>query len=311
MPRVVARVDGSGNVDTSTILNAFTGNNPRGAVTDDGTHFWVTGAGTSGNPRGIVYAPLGNVFANTLTPVGSNVTNARVGVISGGQLYLSTNNNSPPGLYKVGTGLPTTPQAATQLVAAAGSDPYAFVFTDPSTLYVADLPGIKKYSFDGTSWVAEGSAAAPSQLSGLTGRVEGGAVQLYATTLSGSTVLAFTDSAASNATISGSFTTVTTAPANTVYKGIAFAPSGQVAPAPASTIQLGDTSLGGVVGDVGNPTLTATVNNDTVSVDQIQLTATSSNQSVAADSGITITGAGATRTIAVSRPARSATARSR
>ena len=297
VPREVARVDGAGNVDTTTVLpsGAFSGNNVRGATSDDGTRFWVTGAG--GNPRGIVYAPLGNGAA--AVAVASNVTNARVPVISGGQLYLSTNNNTPAGLYKVGTGLPTTAQTATLLVAAGGTDPYAFVFTDPSTLYVADPPGITKYSFNGTSWVPEGSASAPSQLSGLTGRVEGDVVQLYATTLSGATVLAFTDSAASNATISGSFTTVTTAPANTVYKGIAFAPSGQVSPAPASTIQLGDTSLGGVIGDVGNPTLTATVNNDTVSVDQIQLTATSSNQSVAADSGITISGSGATRTIAV------------
>ena len=297
VPREVARVDGAGNVDTTTVLpsGAFSGNNVRGATSDDGTRFWVTGAG--GNPRGIVYAPLGNGAA--AVAVASNVTNARVPVIAGGQLYLSTNNNTPAGLYKVGTGLPTTAQTATLLVAAGGTDPYAFVFTDPSTLYVADPPGITKYSFNGTSWVPEGSASAPSQLSGLTGRVEGDVVQLYATTLSGTTVLAFTDSAASNATISGSFTTVTTAPANTVYKGIAFAPSGQVSPAPASTIQLGDTSLGGVIGDVGNPTLTATVNNDTVSVDQIQLTATSSNQSVAADSGITISGSGATRTIAV------------
>jgi len=299
VPRVVARVDGSGNVDTSTILNAFTGNNPRGAVTDDGTHFWVTGAGSSGNPRGIIYAPFGNAFSSALTAVGSNVTNARVGVIAGGQLYLSTNNNAPPGIYKVGTGLPTTPVTATALVTASGSDSYGFVFTDPNTLYVADLPGIKKYWFDGTSWNAEGSATAPKQLGGLTGRVEGGAVQLYATALDGSAIYALADGAASNAPISGSFTTLATAPANTTYKGIAFAPSDQVAPAPASTIQLSDTALGGVIGDTGNPTLTATVANDTVSADQIQLTATSSNQAVAADGGISISGTGATRAIAV------------
>jgi hypothetical protein len=298
VPRVAARVDGAGNVDTSTILNAFTGNNPRGAVSDDGTHFWVTGAGSSGNPRGIVFAPLGNAFAAPVTAVGSNVTNARVGVISNGRLYLTTNNNSPPGLYTVGTGLPTTPQPATALVAAAGSDPYSFVFTDPGTLYVAD-GGIKKYSFNGTAWVGEGSASAGTQLDGLTGRIEGGVVQLYATSLDGTTIFAFADSAASSAPISGSFTTVATAPANTVYKGIAFAPSGQVPPAPASTMQLSDTALGGVIGDSGNPTLSATVGNDTVSVDQITLTATSSNQAVVADSGITVTGTGAARTVSV------------
>ena len=293
--REAARIDGAGNVDTATVLplGAFSGNNVRGAVSNDGTQFWVTGAG--GNPRGIVYTTL---HGSAATAVASNVTNARVGVISGGQLYLSTNNNSPPGLYTVGSGLPTTAQPATALVAASGSDPYAFAFTDANTLYVAD-GGIKKYWFNGSAWVAEGSASAGTQLSGLTGRVEGSVVQLYATSLDGTTIFAFADSAASNATISGSFSTLATAPANTAYKGIAFAPAGQVPPAPASIIQLGDTSLGGVIGDPGNPTLTAAVNNDTVSADQITLTATSSNQAVAADSGITVTGAGATRTISV------------
>jgi hypothetical protein len=98
--RDVARIDGAGNVDTSTVLKlgSFSGNNVRGAITNDGNEFWVTGAG--GNPRGIVYAPLGNVAA--ATAVASNNTNARVPVIANGQLYLSTNNNAPPGLYKVG-----------------------------------------------------------------------------------------------------------------------------------------------------------------------------------------------------------------
>jgi hypothetical protein len=295
-PRVVGRLDGAGNVDTSTVLNAFTGNNPRGAVTDDGSRFWVTGAGSSGNPRGVVFALLGNAFSTALTAVGSNVTNARVPVIAGGQLYLSTNNNTPPGLYRVGTGLPTTPQAATALVAATGSDPYSFAFTDPTTLYVAD-GGIRKYSFDGATWNAEGSASAGTQLGGLAGRVEGGVVQLYATALDGTRIFAFADSAASNAPISGSFATLATAAANTVFRGIAFAPSGQVPPAPASTIALSDTSLGGVIGDPGNPTLTATVHNDTVPDDQIALTASSSNQAVAPDGGIAVAGTGAARTV--------------
>jgi hypothetical protein len=297
-PRVVGRIDAAGSVDTSTVLNAFTGNNPRGATSDDGTRFWVTGAGSSGNPRGVVFAPLGNAFATPVVAVGSNVTNARVPVIAGGQLYLSTNNNSPPGLYKVGSGLPTSPAAATALVAQTGSDPYSFVSTDTSTLYVAD-GGIKKYSFNGTAWVAEGSASAGTQLGGLAGRVEGGVVQLYATSLDGTTIFSFADGAASSAPISGSFTTLATAPANTVYKGIAFAPTGQVPPAPASTISLSDTSLGGVIGDAGNPTLTATVHNDTVSTDQIGLTASASNQAVAPDGGLAVAGTGATRTISV------------
>ena len=120
-----------------------------------------------------------------------------------------------------------TPVTATALVAATGSDPYSFVFTDANTLYVADPTGIKKYWFNGTAWTPEGSATAPGQLAGLTGRVEGPVVQLYATDLAGTKVYAFTDSAASNATILGSFTPILTAPANTVLRGVAFAPAGR------------------------------------------------------------------------------------
>src|SRR5437588_7066799 len=42
--RVIARVDASGAVDTSTALNdAASGSNPRGAVSTDGTNIWVDG----------------------------------------------------------------------------------------------------------------------------------------------------------------------------------------------------------------------------------------------------------------------------
>jgi hypothetical protein len=298
VPRVVARVDGAGNIDTSTVINGFGGNNVRGATSDDGTRFWVTGAGPA-NGQGVVLAPLGNPVATPVTPIGSTFKNARVPVIANGRLYVSSDKLTPPGVYAIGSGLPTAATSTIAPVAAAtGNDPYSFVFTDPSTLYVAD-GGIKKYSFNGSSWIAEGSASAGTQLDGLAGRIEGSVVQLYATALDGTKAFAFTDSAASNAPISGSFTTILTAAANTVLKGIAFAPAGQVPPAPASTIGLSDTALGGVIGDTGNPTLTASVSNDTVSPDQIQLAATSSNQAVAADAGITVTGSGTSRTISV------------
>jgi hypothetical protein len=47
IPRVAGRIDGAGNIDTSTVLKlgSFSGNNVRGAITNDGSEFWVTGAG--------------------------------------------------------------------------------------------------------------------------------------------------------------------------------------------------------------------------------------------------------------------------
>src|SRR6201999_371590 len=62
--RVVARVDAAGNVDTSTTLGkTFEKEKIRGAVTNDGSGFWVTGNGNgSGNTPlgGMIYQPLGS-----------------------------------------------------------------------------------------------------------------------------------------------------------------------------------------------------------------------------------------------------------
>lgn len=308
--RVVGRIDGAGGADTSTALNVFSANNPRGAVTDDGSRFWVTGAGSNDSPKAAMYfAALGATSASAL--VTPSPTGARVPVIAGSNLYLSTATTVTPGVYEVGSGLPVSgTQATAALVSGASSDPYGFVLVRlaagsgaADTLYVADGAAIKKYALQGATWVAEGtSAAAGTQLGSLTGRVSGSTVQLYATTLNGGAVLSFADtSAASTAPISGAFATVASAPANTAYRGIAFAPSGQVAPAPAPTATPADSVLGAVLGDPGNPTLAVTVADDDPSVapSDLQLSAASSNPAVVPSSAITLTGSGATRTVAL------------
>jgi hypothetical protein len=295
VPRVVARVSGAGTVDTTTLMTAFNQDNVRGAASDDGTRFWVGGNG-SGAPRGVVYVPLGNPAATPVTALQTTVNNVRVPVVANGNLYFSTGSGTS-GIYQVGAGLPTTSGQAVALKAGA-ADPYSYVFTDATTLYIAD-GGIDKFFFDGANWIAKGTAAAPTALKGLTGRLQNGVVQLYATALDGSEVFAFADSAASNANITGSFTTIADAPANTAYKGVAFAPAGQVAPAPATSITLSDTAIQGVLGDPNNPTMTATVANDTVPLANVTLTGTSSNQAVVADAGIVVTGNGATRTVTI------------
>ncbi|HEY2148784.1 MAG TPA: hypothetical protein VGH32_12665, partial [Pirellulales bacterium] len=47
-PRVVARIDANGNVDTSTnFTSAYSGNNIRSAFSTDGTTIWTSGTGSS------------------------------------------------------------------------------------------------------------------------------------------------------------------------------------------------------------------------------------------------------------------------
>lgn len=100
-PRTVGRVDANGNIDTSTALTDFAiGNNPRSAVSTNGTDIWVAG-GTGG----IRYTTLG---ATTSTQVNTTVTNIRQVNIFDGQLYASTASGTEVRVGTVGTGTLTT-----------------------------------------------------------------------------------------------------------------------------------------------------------------------------------------------------------
>lgn len=248
--RVVARVDGAGGVDTSTaITDIFSGANVRGAVSDDGSRFWVVGA--SG---GVRLAPLGS--AGSTTQINSAApTNLRAAGIAGGQLSVST-GSAPTGIYAVGSGLPTTGGQTPSLTTAAPS-PYGFVTldSDPAvsgvdTLYVADDStspngGILKFSFDGTAWTARGAfRPANSGIRGLTGTLTPTGVTLFATTSATTNALVkVDDTAAYNAPISATATTLKTAATNTVLRGVAFAPAGGGTTAPSITTQPQDVTI--------------------------------------------------------------------
>jgi hypothetical protein len=101
VPRVAARVDGAGSIDTSTALTDFaSGNNPRSIASTNGIDLWV-----SGGTAGVRYATLG---ANTSTQLSTTVTNLRQSAVFDGQLYVSTSSGSAVRIGTVGVGLPTT-----------------------------------------------------------------------------------------------------------------------------------------------------------------------------------------------------------
>ena len=257
--RVVGRVDSAGVADTTTVLNAaYSFTNIRSAVTDDGTRFWTGGgAGTLGPNEvgGTHYVTLGSTGASTRI---SNVpANTRVTGIFGGQLYTSSSSftgGTFAGVNQVGTGLPTTAgQTTTRLPGvSANLNAYAYVFLDRTaaisgadTLYVADqntAEGIVKYSFNGTTWAVRGSTgttlANNRGVTGLTGVISGTQVVLYATigTGAGNTLERFVDTAAREVNIAGSFTVLATASANTVFRGVAFAPVAPIVPTAVPTV---------------------------------------------------------------------------
>jgi hypothetical protein len=106
VPRVVALIGSDGSVDTSTALTGvFNGNNPRSAATIDGTSFYVSGQGATGDGTGgVFYAQKGAttaaaINANTTAPTGAQTAAATTGTETrdvqivntgnGNQLYVS------------------------------------------------------------------------------------------------------------------------------------------------------------------------------------------------------------------------------
>jgi hypothetical protein len=259
--RVVARLDWMGNLDTSTQINptqAFSGQNVRGAVSDDGTHFWVSGLG-GGTTGGLVYAPLGN--SPSTSPVILSMDQLRVVEIFGNMLFAdgetSGANSTPPEIFQVDTTLPTSGTPAMNelpgLPVGVVPSPWQFVFFDLSsavpgldTLYVANdtvtkgadggamqANGIQKWIFNGTTWTYFGSLSAlstaptPSGFRGLSGVAVGPNVTLMATTVDtgslNNRIAVFTDPGAftTNYTTSAAPTgTVVAQTTNQMYRGV-------------------------------------------------------------------------------------------
>ncbi|NOT46142.1 MAG: cadherin-like domain-containing protein, partial [Acidobacteria bacterium] len=224
--RVIGRVNASGIVDTSTSLgDSLAGQNPRSAVSTNGTDLWLTTA-----TAGIRYATFG---ATSSTSISSSPAGLRVAAIAGGQLYVSAAAGSI-NLATVGSGIPTTTgQTITNLPGfPTTGTPYGFLFADLSgsvagldTVYLADEGGqVQKFSLVSGNWVSNGTIALASAR-GLAGTVSGTSVTLFVTAGSSTTTLrTLTDTSGYNAAITGSLTTLATAAAGTAFRGVAMAP---------------------------------------------------------------------------------------
>jgi hypothetical protein len=245
VPRLVARVDYAGSVDTTTILsNWSSGNSPRSAVSPDGVNIWV-GAGTGS----VGYTSLGSTFVTALNTNSPSDTE-RVGIY-GGQLYAMT-DRSANGLSAIGTGLPTTgDQLATVLAGSPGNGVlsnnaaagYSFVFltlraggSGVDTLYYADngstgengnRGGILKYSLVSGTWAYNGAINAFGA-TGLTAKrqIAGNTtnVLLYATSTNNAIYAAIDSTGYDGNPAAVAVTTLASAPASTAFRDIAFVP---------------------------------------------------------------------------------------
>jgi hypothetical protein len=231
--RVVGRVDAAGVIDTTTLFTtAFGGNNIRSATSSDGTSFWA-----SGGVGAVEYIQLGQ---STATQINTAPTNIRFLHVFGGQLYGSSGSGTFTNVFTVGSGLPTTTgQTVTSFTGMPTStaSPYSFVLLDRSaaiagfdTLYVADDRavssggGVQKWTYNGTTWaLAATFTQGTNGFRGLAGIVTGANVTLIATSAlaSANTIVTFVDTGAASPV----GTVIATAPTNTAYRGIAFAPN--------------------------------------------------------------------------------------
>ena len=253
--RAVVLVNTSGAIaSTSKFSDWATGNNPRSAVTNDGTQLWL-----AGGAGGIRYAATS---ATTATQINTPATlvNFRQLAIFNGQLYATSSSatgSNATSIGTVGTGLPTASAALATLPGIApvttisGTSRYAMFFADLSadvagvdTLYIVDdaVLALSKYSLVSGNWVLNNTIGADADdYRGVTGAVSGSTVTLFATrkggssNLGGGELVKIIDAAGYNASISATPTLLAsaivgtaTAP-NTSFRGVAIAPGNVVA----------------------------------------------------------------------------------
>jgi hypothetical protein len=273
--RTISLISSSGNPDTSTSVAMMSSNNFRSVISDNGTRFWASGG------SGISYVnAVGATGASGVTSLyGGNARNIE---IYNGSLYAATasssftGSNSQFGIYRIGSGLPTTAVSSTNvsllLSTGSGSSPVGFLLFDKNndstldTAFIADEDvsaggGILRYDFDGTNWTQKYnlnpssntvggigsllSGATGLGLRGLAGRYDGQSdtFSLFATTAAGTannSLIRFTDlgNDSGTYTVPVSYNVIAMSGSNTVFRGVDFAPTAAV-PEPDTWMTLG------------------------------------------------------------------------
>jgi hypothetical protein len=135
VPRVVALIGANGSVDTSTALTGvFNTNNPRSAVTVDGSSFYVSGQGVKGDTtEGVFYATRGATTATAIDTSTDTRALAISSVLTGSPTLYVSRDYDPSGsgnqnFTNISTygGLPTSATPPTRVIptnAASTSGP--------------------------------------------------------------------------------------------------------------------------------------------------------------------------------------------
>ena len=233
VPRAVAAVNAGGVVTlAATTTTQFSGNNIRSAATDGTNNFWAAG-GSSGTYY------FGTASAAAV--VQSTLANTRVINLVNGNLFFTAGAGGGLGLYSL-AGLPTASATlTTNILTGTGSSPYGFALNAGGTVaYLADDRaiaaggGIQKWTNAAGAWsLLYTLGTGPGSTNGARGLAvdfSGANPLIYATTTEASTnrLIGITDTGSG-----AGATTLAMAAANTVFRGVAFAPEA----APVLTLQ--------------------------------------------------------------------------
>jgi len=235
VPRAVGVISPQGtfSVTASTVGSlAFASNNVRTAVSD-GHGYWMGGTAAASANGGVWYS------TGSGAPTQVTSGNFRNLNLSGGNLLYSTGSGTH-GIYQF-TGAPTgTASAGSALIpTGSSSSPYDFAISaDGNTAYVADdgstTEGVQKWIKSGGTWslaytLPVGSTSGARQLT-----VDWGNSLIFATTgeTTANRLIEIFDGGSLAASTE---TTLDTAAANTVFRGVDFAP----VPEPSTVALLG------------------------------------------------------------------------
>ena len=255
--RTVARIDYNGTINSSTALTDFaSAGNARGAISTNGTDIWV-----SGSNSGVRYTTLGGTTSVQLSTAPTNIRSVN---IFNNQVYMTSGSGAFFGISTVGTGLSTTSGQTTTVLpgfpTTAGPSPYGFSINATGDIaYVADDRavasggGIQKWVLSGGTWTLSYTlgTAGTTGCRGLTVDWSGANPVIYATCTetSATRFVKNTDLGAGSVA-----SLLATAPANTVWRGVAFAPVASATP----LISASPSSLSGYVTQLATPSTSQT-----------------------------------------------------
>jgi hypothetical protein len=238
VPRGIGLIGANGSYTlAATTTSQYSANNIRGGATDGANNFWGAGANSG------TYYFGNNAAAAT---VQSTVANTRVIADIGGNLFFSTSSGTSRGVWEI-PGTPTGAGSATALLNTGSSgSAYDFAFNPSMTVaYVADdttsaAGGIQRWDFNGSTWSLTytlGTGTANIGARGLAVDFSSPNPVIYATTAEATAnrLITLTDTGASSTA-----TTLATASANEIFRGLEFTPT--IVPEP-STLALAGLGL--------------------------------------------------------------------